>query len=47
MKFLWAEDLKINTVHVRDVCSAIWHLCQKGNQGDIFNLADKTDTGMM
>jgi hypothetical protein len=44
MTFMWAADLKMNTVHVRDVCGAIWHLLQQGKPGDIFNLADKTDT---
>ncbi|KAK2957686.1 putative NAD-dependent epimerase/dehydratase family protein [Blattamonas nauphoetae] len=44
MKFLWSADLKLNTVHVRDVAAAIWHLCQKGTNGEIYNLADKNDT---
>jgi len=44
MEFLWDKDLKINTVHVRDVCSALWHLLQKGKSGDIWNLADSSDT---
>jgi len=43
MKFLWTEDLKINTVHVRDVAKALWHLAQKGQVGGIYNLADKAD----
>jgi len=44
MKFLWDKDLKINTVHVRDVVKALWHLSQKGSLGAIYNLADKNDT---
>jgi len=44
MKFLWTKDLKINTVHVHDVVRALFHLCTKGNSGDIYNLADKSDT---
>jgi len=44
MKFLWDEKLKINTVHVRDVSKALWHLSQKGQVGAIYNLADKNDT---
>ena len=44
MKFLWTGDLKMNTVHVRDVCAATWHLCQKGVLGEVYNLADKNDT---
>jgi len=44
MKFLWDEKLKINTVHVQDVCKALWLLAQKGQLGGIYNLADKSDT---
>lgn len=44
MKFLWDEKLKINTVHVRDVAKALWHVSQKGQLGAIYNLADKNDT---
>ncbi|KAH7820632.1 putative NAD-dependent epimerase [Monocercomonoides exilis] len=44
MKFLWSADLKMHTVHVRDVCGAILHLCLRGNPGEVYNLADKTDT---
>lgn len=45
MKFLWDEKLKLNTVHVRDVAKALWHLSQKGTVGNIYNLADKAETG--
>jgi len=44
MEFLWEKDLRINTVHVRDVAAALWHLTTHGNSGDIFNLADSSDT---
>ena len=44
MKFLWTGDLKMNTVHVNDVCAAVWHLCQHGRNNEIYNLADKNDT---
>jgi nucleoside-diphosphate-sugar epimerase len=44
MKFLWDEKLKLNTVHVRDVAKALWHLSQKGTVGNIYNLADKAET---
>jgi nucleoside-diphosphate-sugar epimerase len=44
MKFLWSADLRINTVHVRDVCKALWHVASKCPVGSIFNLADKGDT---
>lgn len=43
MKFLWTEELKINTVHVRDVAKALWHISQKGTLGAVYNLADKSD----
>jgi nucleoside-diphosphate-sugar epimerase len=57
MKLLWTKDLKINTVHVTDVCRALWHVAaskeDKGGratpltagQPEVYNLADKTDTG--
>jgi len=46
MKFLWGEDLRINTVHVFDVCKALWHVATNPGikSGTIFNLADKNDT---
>jgi len=44
MEFLWDKDLNIHTVHVRDVCSALWHLTLNGKPGSIYNLADDNDT---
>ncbi|KAG0742487.1 hypothetical protein G6F26_006919 [Rhizopus arrhizus] len=51
MKFLWSKDLKLNTVHVRDVSNASWLLAkwyvdnhEQGTDVPIFNLADKQDT---
>jgi len=44
MDFLWDKELKMHTVHVQDVCSALWFLTQHGNSKDIFNLADSGDT---
>lgn len=45
MEFLWDKDLRINTVHVRDVVSAIWHVATKSEgKGEIYNLADSSDT---
>jgi len=44
MQFLWGKELKINTVHVRDVVRALWHLSDKGQIGAVYNLADKGDT---
>ena len=44
MKLLWSSDLKMHTVHVNDVCSALWLLCEKGEAGSVYNLADKNGT---
>jgi len=44
MEFLWDKDLKTNTVHVADVCAAIWHLAENGTNGQVYNLADSNDT---
>ncbi len=44
MKLLWNRDLKMNTVHVLDVCRAIWHLYLYGQKASVYHLADKSDT---
>jgi nucleoside-diphosphate-sugar epimerase len=45
MEFLWDKDLRINTVHVKDVCAAIWHVATKSSgKGEIYNLGDSNDT---
>nr|CAG4712125.1 unnamed protein product [Naegleria fowleri] len=46
MKLLWSGDLCINTVHVRDVARAIWHLyTNTKTSGPLtFNLCDKNQT---
>jgi nucleoside-diphosphate-sugar epimerase len=44
MKFLWNEDLRVHTVHVRDVARAIWHVAVNGAAGAVYNVADKGDT---
>lgn len=36
----------MNTVHVKDVCKALWHLCLHGARGEIYHLADMGDTSM-
>jgi nucleoside-diphosphate-sugar epimerase len=43
MKFLWSSDLKINVVHVLDVCRAIWMAATELPSGSIHNLADKSN----
>jgi len=37
----------MNTVHVEDVVKALWFLCQNGKCGEVFNLADKSETSML
>jgi nucleoside-diphosphate-sugar epimerase len=44
MEFLWDKDLRLNTVHVRDVVAALWHLTTNGSAGEIYNLADSGET---
>lgn len=44
MKLLWTKDLRMNTVHVRDVVRALWHLRDAGPPGEVYNLADKGET---
>lgn len=44
MKLLWDAEMRVNTVHVLDVCRALWHLSSEGKRGEVYNLADKTDT---
>ncbi|XP_049870551.1 uncharacterized protein LOC126369981 [Pectinophora gossypiella] len=45
MKLLWTADLKMNTVHVRDVCRAIWTL---GNRPEArhqtYNVVDEANS---
>jgi len=42
MKFLWDKSLKFNTVHVEDVCAAIWWSCTTAPAGSVFNVSDQT-----
>ena len=44
MKLLWTKDLHMNTVHVVDVCAAVWHLFTHGHRGQVYQLADKGNT---
>jgi len=44
LKSLYTKDLKMNTVHVKDVAKATWFLCTHGESKSIWNLADKNDT---
>ncbi|EEZ97930.1 uncharacterized protein LOC659370 [Tribolium castaneum] len=45
MKLLWNSDLKINTVHVSDVCRAIWFMCNRDDTiGQVYNVVDEADS---
>jgi nucleoside-diphosphate-sugar epimerase len=45
MKFLWTGDLKVNTVHVMDVCRALVKVIEPEiPKGSIFNLSDDRNT---
>lgn len=44
LKSLYTKDLRMNTVHVRDVVKALWFLTNHGDSGSIWNLCDKNDT---
>jgi len=43
MKFLWGKSLKINCVHVRDVCKAMWLCATEAPNGSVYNLCDNSD----
>jgi nucleoside-diphosphate-sugar epimerase len=47
MSLLWDGDMRINTVHVDDVCRAIWHIgtmdSSNLSNNRIWNLCDKSD----
>jgi len=44
MESLYSKDMRVNTVHVKDVAKALWFLCQNGKSGEVYNLADHGDT---
>jgi len=44
MKFLWSPSFKYNTVHVLDVCSALWFVLTKAKPGDVYNIANDDTT---
>eukprot|EP00995_Heteronema_vittatum_P004859 NODE_175_length_1718_cov_42.236669_g121_i0.p1 GENE.NODE_175_length_1718_cov_42.236669_g121_i0~~NODE_175_length_1718_cov_42.236669_g121_i0.p1 ORF type:complete len:253 (-),score=79.45 NODE_175_length_1718_cov_42.236669_g121_i0:32-790(-) len=44
MTILWSGDLRVNTVHVRDVAAGLWFLAKQGPPGSTFNLVDKNET---
>ncbi|XP_056641712.1 uncharacterized protein LOC130448374 [Diorhabda sublineata] len=45
MKLLWNADLRISTVHVNDVCRAIWFVGNREDtNGQIYNVVDEADS---
>ncbi|CAG4933552.1 unnamed protein product [Parnassius apollo] len=45
MKLLWTADLKMNTVHVTDVCRAIWTLGREAEAcGQTYNVVDEANS---
>lgn len=45
MKLLWGPDLHMNTVHVRDVVRAIWHVVNSPDTiGKTYNVVDEDDS---
>jgi len=44
MEYLWDKELRLNTVHVRDVAAALWHLTTNGSVGEVYNLVDTNQT---
>ncbi|XP_003395101.1 uncharacterized protein LOC100644395 [Bombus terrestris] len=45
MKLLWGPDLHMNTVHVRDIARAIWHVVNRPETvGQTYNVVDEGDS---
>lgn len=44
MKFAWDGKLRCNTVHVRDVAAACWHVATLPSVDGVYNLADSSDS---
>lgn len=41
MKLLWNDAMRLNTVHVSDVCAAIWQLAQSPKTASqVYNIVD-------
>ena len=47
LQMLWTKELKMNTVHVEDVCRALWYLCNHGKTGEVYHIVDKGDTSKL
>jgi nucleoside-diphosphate-sugar epimerase len=44
MTVMWDRHMKVNTVHVLDVCRAVWLAGVKAPGRSVWNLCDKSDT---
>ena len=44
MTVLWDRHMKVNTIHVKDVARAVWHLYREAGGRTIWNLCDSSDT---
>lgn len=45
MKLLWGPELHMNTVHVRDVARAMWHVAiRQDTLNQTYNLVDEGDS---
>ncbi|KAJ8036359.1 dTDP-D-glucose 4,6-dehydratase [Holothuria leucospilota] len=44
MKLLWTADLNMHTVHVEDVCHAIWFVINHGQLREVYNVVDKSQS---
>ena len=44
LQLLWSKDLHVNTVHVRDLARAIWHVTLQGQSGHVYNVVDDGNT---
>lgn len=45
MRLLWDKDLRMNTIHVKDLCEAIWFLMKlKEAHGEVYNAVDDGNT---
>ena len=47
MKFAWDGKLRCNTVHVRDVAAACWHVATLPSVEGIYNVADQSDSSQV
>ncbi|RXG55157.1 hypothetical protein Avbf_03302 [Armadillidium vulgare] len=44
MKLLWDHNLKMNTIHVKDLARTVSHLCQRRRTCEIYNAVDESES---